>query len=432
MNEKPDELNNYPQIVLGVILYVNALIIMFIMSSTIVSSRGFLKQGLAEQLIENVNGIPLSDWRAIFLAAGIYASMVFLLFVKTESGAQYLGKLILETVFACMLCYVLNFSYTGIVLLLLADAMRCPFKWRFRMLLTAGFCVLYFVLEGAWLKEWLSVTDVSAYWQYYRLNVRNVLEDIRQILQLLNIFLFILFMVVQLLVQMSEKEQILQLNEELRDVNRRLGQYAREAERLAETRERNRLAREIHDTLGHSLTGIIAGMEACAVLVDSKPDEAKKQMRAIADVARAGVRDVRQSVNALRPDALEKMSVGEALEKMIDETRRSTGVEIDYRCEAEFSGMSQDEEDVIYRIVQESITNAIRHGGASHIDISIKRDYNMLKIHIHDNGAGSENTEEGFGLHHMKERLQMLNGTLSYSGDDGFDIDAAIPIRWGA
>ena len=191
------------------------------------------------------------------------------------------------------------------------------------------------------------------------------------------------------------------------------------------------MAREIHDTLGHALTGIITGIEACTMLMDIAPEATKVQLNAIAEVARQGITDVRRSVKALRPDALEKLDLEKALTRTIEEIRLATNAEIKYECTTSLNCFNEDEEDIIYRIVQESITNSIRHGKANRILIHINREYNMLKIYIKDNGIGCKNVEKGFGLHHMEERLNMLQGNLKYSGEDGFTIEAYIPIRWG-
>ena len=138
---------------------------------------------------------------------------------------------------------------------------------------------------------------------------------------------------------MSEKERILSLNaqlntanEELQKANQRLEQYAEESVKMTETRERNRLAREIHDTLGHALTGIITGIEACETLMDVAPEATKVQLGAIAEVARQGMTDVRRSVKALRPDALEKFNLEEALTQTMEEMRLATNAKIEYRC----------------------------------------------------------------------------------------------------
>ena len=167
------------------------------------------------------------------------------------------------------------------------------------------------------------------------------------------------------------------------------------------------------------------------LLMDIAPDATKEQLRAIAEVARTGIIDVRRSVKALHPDALETMDLENALLKMIDTTKRSTGVEITYFFDADLNHFNQDEEDVVYRVVQESITNAIRHGQATKIRIEITRVDGDLHILILDNGKGCENIEPGFGLHHMQERVEMLGGDLQYKGDKGFTVHARIPIRWG-
>ncbi|MDE6739019.1 MAG: sensor histidine kinase [Lachnospiraceae bacterium] len=254
----------------------------------------------------------------------------------------------------------------------------------------------------------------------------------------LNILFFIIYTIQLMRVQMSEKERILNLNEklnqaneELQLANRQMEEYAKESVRNAETQERNRLAREIHDTLGHSLTGIITGLDACITLMDAAPEAVKEQLKVIADVARNGMTDVRRSVKALRPDALEKMELEKALVQMMEETKKASNIEIDYCCTAELSHYNKDEEEIIYRIVQESITNAIRHGKASKILIAISMEYNIMYIWIKDNGVGCPKIEKGFGLHHMEERLEMLHGSLNCYGDNGFVLEASIPIRWG-
>ena len=254
----------------------------------------------------------------------------------------------------------------------------------------------------------------------------------------MNTLVFIIYAIVLILTEVKEKERILGLNErlntaiqELKTANQKLEEYAKESEKAAETRERNRLAREIHDTLGHSLTGIITGIDACVMLVDIAPEATKEQLKAIANVARQGVKDVRRSVKALRPDALETLDLKHALIRMMEETKHSTGVEICYEITSRLKHFDKDEEDIIYRIVQESITNAIRHGKADRVEVRISRSFNMLNIHIRDNGIGCVNIQKGFGLHHMEERLGMLHGSLAYHGDDGFTVDAEIPIRWG-
>ncbi len=141
--------------------------------------------------------------------------------------------------------------------------------------------------------------------------------------------------------------------------------------------------------------------------------------------------DVRRSVNELRPDALEQRDLLSAIHKMISQMSATSKVEITLDNSAGRLTLGEDEEEVIYRIIQESITNSIRHGKEDKVRIWMTREYNIVTITIKDNGVGAPNIEPGFGLAHMKERLDMLGGKIHVDGSDGFCLMAEIPIRWG-
>ena len=158
---------------------------------------------------------------------------------------------------------------------------------------------------------------------------------------------------------------------------------------------------------------------------------AKKQMEVIASTAREGMNEVRRSVKALRPDALERLELPEALAKLCAEMQATSHAVIDLQIETENLRLSPDEEDTVYRTVQESVTNAIRHGRATAVWIDLSCKNRRLKIIVQDNGTGCEKVKPGFGLRHMTERLNLLNGTLYWSGKNGFRIEAIIPLRWG-
>ena len=108
-------------------------------------------------------------------------------------------------------------------------------------------------------------------------------------LSALEMILFILYMVLFISQQTSEKQEILNLNQQLQQANEQLRIYAEESAHTAQVQERNRLAREIHDTLGHVLTGITAGADACIQMMDDSPEMARHQMELIADTARNGM-----------------------------------------------------------------------------------------------------------------------------------------------
>ena len=397
-----EKVGEIPEFMFRILILLNLVIVLFV---TLISSHalwGYVNEGTALDFLLSAGRIPPQNW--VFPVTGmmLFGCLILMLTVECNNHPELVSKLIVEFIITIGINYVTGFGYTGMVVLLLADIMRYTIDWKKRALYIIAVSTFYLLMNGNVLQDWLGVIPLSVSWEYYRADHYVRFLSILGMLTLINMFVFIFYMVLLVLAQTSEKESILKLNLELKEANTKLEEYASDAVRMAETRERNRLAREIHDTLGHSLTGIISGIEACIVLMDIAPDATKEQLRAIAEVARTGIIDVRRSVKALHPDALETMDLENALLKMIDTTKRSTGVEITYFFDADLNHFNQDEEDVVYRVVQESITNAIRHGQATKIRIEITRVDGDLHILILDNGKGCENIEPGFGLHHMQ------------------------------
>ena len=403
-----EKVGQIPELIFRVLIMLNFLIILFVTLFTGHALWGFIHEGSAMEFLVRAGHIPMENW--IYPVAGmmLFACLIILLTVECNNHPELVCKLILEFGVAMGISYVTGFGYVGMIVLLLADIMRYTIDWQKRAMYIVAVSVFFLLMNGNFLQGWLGAAPIETVWNYYRADHKVMMLGILNMLSLINMFVFIFYMVILALAHMSEKERILALNNELKEANSKLEEYAEESARMAETRERNRLAREIHDTLGHSLTGIITGIEACIMLMDIAPDATKEQLRAIAEVARTGIIDVRQSVKALHPDALETMDLENALRKLIDSTTRST-----------------------YRVVQESITNAIRHGKATRIHVEITRAASDLHILVKDNGIGCEDIKPGFGLHHMKERVEMLGGDLDYISGDGFEVLARIPIRWG-
>ena len=216
-------------------------------------------------------------------------------------------------------------------------------------------------------------------------------------------------------------------NAELNIANKKLREYAMTIASLTEIKERNRLAREIHDTLGHALTGIVAGLDACMVTLDYAPEVTRKQLEKIKAAAQRGITDVRRSMHMLRPDDLEKLVFRDALRKLVGDFSDASGVEVSLQFDSFPENLRQDQTDVLYRIVQEGLTNASRHGHASQVKIFMLGAGDMLNIIISDNGTGCPEIKKGFGLHHMAERVELLGGTLEYWSEKGFVLEVNLP-----
>lgn len=417
---------------------LNLLILLFLAGILAVAMQGYVQAGEALSFMKMAHGFTWAGWKIIVMTAGLYTACLLVMQIQTERTGGLIVKVCVEIILSFLVSYVLGFGYMGMILLILADTMKYFPNTKMKFAVAVIISLFYLCINYEFMSIYFDVIPLSVYLNYFQNEVRTIMAGIQNALISLNTFIFLVYMICLFWTQLNEKEHILSLNRklnetnsELQKANLQLEKYAEEKEQMVATRERNRLAREIHDTLGHALTGIITGTEASIALMDVAPDMAKEQLKVITEVARQGITDVRRSVKALRPDALEKYDLEKAILSIVEDMRQVSNIAIDYQCHTSLHCFNNDEEEILYRIVQESITNAIRHGQATAIWIDISRKYNTLIVRIKDNGCGCADIKKGFGLHHMEERLELLQGTLLYNGEDGFTIEAQIPVRWG-
>lgn len=415
----------------GLLGLYNGLVVLLMAGFMSLTQEKIIDTMSAHAFLTTLPIVPLPALKGFLASVGAYA-LLLLLGKLYRHGGMTSGQrhlIFVAEIGACMLLMrSLNLAYDGVVLLAVADIMHRYQGENQSWLLLGAMLGLYFMANYNLAIFQRHVAPFDVYAAYYRPEVQSVLLAIKNGLISLNIVLFVLYLVLLVQSKHHEKERIASLNRQLEEANVRLRAYAIEAERTAETRERNRLAREIHDTLGHTLTGIVAGLDACIVLVDSVPEAAKKQLEKIRATAQHGIVDVRRSVKKLRPDDLEKMPLQQAVRKVIAEFAASSGVDIHLVELGWPEKLREDEEEVIYRIVQEGITNARRHGKATKVTVTCGLEPGRFYIIIADNGEGCAKPQHGFGLRHMEERLALLHGRLRYWSDKGFTLEATIPM----
>ncbi|MBR3746707.1 MAG: sensor histidine kinase [Selenomonadaceae bacterium] len=385
----------------------------------------------ARSFLEQAGAIPTPAHEIFFTTTVTFLSLVFVgSFYRQNKNPRVRYLLFAAEIILCMLLMrTLNLSYDGIVLLVVADLMfRYEGRRQEYTLLIAMIC-LYFIANYNLAIFRTKTISFEAYASYYNADVGAVILAIKNSFDSINTVFFVFYLVLLVKSKHEEKERIRLLNEKLEEANQRLCAYAIEVEQMAETRERNRLAREIHDTLGHALTGIAAGLDACIMTLEVAPEVTKQQLNKIRDAAKKGITDVRRSVKKLRPDDLERLPFQEALREMTKNYSESSGMEIIFNIFSWPEHLRQDQEDVIYRVLQESITNAKRHGHATKVTITIRCNKKYLFIVIADNGGGCYDVKQGFGLKHMHERLELLHGTIHYWNEDGFVVSAKIPLN---
>ncbi len=217
---------------------------------------------------------------------------------------------------------------------------------------------------------------------------------------------------------------------ELEQANRKLREYAVKAEDLAVSKERTRMAREIHDGLGHHLTAINMQIKAALAVLDDNRESARGLLEKSQGLAQDALVEVRRSVAALRDDPAMDKPLSESLRDLLDDVRGS-GIVAELTVVGKAVALPDWLNFALYRIAQEGLTNMRKHALASRVDLTL--DYSepgWVRLALGDNGVGSANTEGGFGLLGIRERVQLLNGRLDIQTDvgKGFCIDVAIPF----
>jgi len=216
--------------------------------------------------------------------------------------------------------------------------------------------------------------------------------------------------------QQEAKQKSQKLYKKLYDAYCELEELSQQKQLAAILEERNRIARDIHDTLGHRLTSVIMQLEMGKQYLKSNPEKTKQLLENSAEAARKALSETRQAIKALK--GIENVGFT-GIRQMIEEFSKETGVEINTRFPS--ISLQPRENSVLYRVIQESITNAVRHGKATKIDIEVKVEGKSLGFRIKDNGYGGEYTE-GFGIYSMRKRLEELGGTLRINNKNGFEV----------
>ncbi len=225
----------------------------------------------------------------------------------------------------------------------------------------------------------------------------------------------------------AQRTKIEQLAAELRSANAVLAHYATQVEQLATMQERNRLAREIHDTLGHYLTALSVQLEAARALLSKQPAAVEPIITKAQTLARDGLSEVRRSVAALRATPIENKPLPDALRELVTEAQAS-GLDVAYRVEGNASAVSAAIEMTLYRAVQEGLTNIRKHANATCAEVWLLYQPDQVLVRVQDNGSQpSKANDAGFGLIGLRERAQLLRGHVKTSWQNGFMLEVSVP-----
>jgi signal transduction histidine kinase len=213
------------------------------------------------------------------------------------------------------------------------------------------------------------------------------------------------------------------------DLSERVARDAFRRVVAAQEIERRRLARELHDETGQALTSILLGLRA---LDDSLTDErAREAVASLRTLAVGTLQGVRRLAVELRPKALDDFGLVPALERLIETWSATTGISVDFTERLGETELTSEASTALYRIVQESLTNVVKHAQARHVSILLTRKNEYVVVVIEDDGSGfdPDGSFEGFGIEGMRERVALLNGRLQIESapDAGTSLVVEVP-----
>ncbi|HEU4425385.1 MAG TPA: sensor histidine kinase [Pilimelia sp.] len=259
----------------------------------------------------------------------------------------------------------------------------------------------------------------------YELSIPRWYADAEQVSDLLMFCVGLVLTIAMAAVAVQEQRGRARLEQS----HEQLAAYAAQVAELSATAERNRVARDIHDGLGHHLTAIAVLLEKAAAFRDRDPAAADRAIDDAHRSARRALDDVRQSVSALRAEAA-PFSLSAALADLIRQVGDAEP-QISLDLDGDESGHDLAGRTALFRAAQEALTNSLRHAGATRVALALRFDDAVARLVVADDGRGFRPERAGFGLLGMRERVQLVGGRMEVDSqpDAGTRITVTIPRR---
>ena len=426
------------RIIRNIIVLLNVAIVYFILYILFSSTEEIIRSGSSREFIYSLFYIPMSPQLILYICTFLLSLYLFNIFVR-ENITSLKNKTWLFISFACeiIICfciiYFTNLSYKGILLLTIANVFFViNTNWQ-KVFFVCIVILLYIFCDYDLLSQYIHVASINTYINYLSEIIIINTYIIKNILFSCNDVLFFVYMIYWVQRQIKEKSQISLLYEQQTRANKelelayvQLEHHIEKSEEATRMRERNRFAREIHDTIGHSLTAILSGLDACAELMN---DHARLsiQLQKLGNVSKELLYNVRRSVKQLRPDCLDRLSLYGAIKKLTSDITTLTNTTINFEYSAE-RDINADQENALYRVIQECITNSVKHGQASYINVCLNIYMDKICLTISDDGIGCSHIIEGVGLIGIQDRIEEVGGRVSFDSREGFITNVEIQL----
>ncbi len=199
-------------------------------------------------------------------------------------------------------------------------------------------------------------------------------------------------------------------------------------EEVTAVKERNRIAMEIHNTVGHQLTTALVQLEAARMIFDQDPDECKRRLEISKEQVQLGLNMLRQAIHTIKADQDFEDFAG-AVASLLTQVRAHTPLEIDIQMD-DISDARLSVKKILYHTILESITNGLRHGQCRQMEIRLKREPGLIILSVHNDGAQPKGIQFGYGLKKIEEQLDELGGTLTIriNPKGWFGLEAQVPL----
>lgn len=226
----------------------------------------------------------------------------------------------------------------------------------------------------------------------------------------------------------KEKREVDRLNKELELSYNKLKEQSERLEELTITKERNRVAGEIHDNLGHSLIALNMNLDVIEKILEKDINKAKELIYKSQSLLKESIEDLRKVVYALKDGANSRLMV--SIRKLIDNIENTGKVKICLKIDEKVEELLPEYKDTIYTSIREALTNSIKHGQADKVNIDISLDDHEVKIIICDNGLGCDSLVKGNGLLGIESRIKNFRGIINYYIEDkeGFKMELVLPL----
>ncbi len=242
------------------------------------------------------------------------------------------------------------------------------------------------------------------------------------------LFVLVGYLVVRLMGAQRQQRQA------LARANAQLARYASTLEQLAISRERNRLARELHDTLAHSLSSVAVQLEAVNTLWAEDPKQAKEMLRQALEATRRGLEEARRAIRALRASPLDDLGLVLGIRSLAESLAERAGLRLDLQLPERLDGLHPEVEQCVYRVTQEALSNVARHAEARHLSVRLEQDASRLTLTVSDDGRGFDlaaavSSDAHYGLRGMRERAALIGAGLDIKSWPGHGTTVQLTVE---